>query len=74
MGLIDYVRIEPAISKIYFFSLLAGGGPGSQTARHPIRNTVKGTLSMQKPSRDKSKLNGRGDVSLTKSVPQPGDM
>ncbi|KAJ1407454.1 protein IQ-DOMAIN 1-like isoform X1 [Sesbania bispinosa] len=52
----------------------SGGGPGSETARHLIRTNVKGTPSMQRPNRDKLKLNGRGDVNLTKPVQQPGDM
>ncbi|TKY44794.1 IQ-DOMAIN 1 [Spatholobus suberectus] len=45
-----------------------GGGPGSQTAKHPIGTNVKGTLSTQKPSRDKHKLNRGKDVNVTKSV------
>ncbi|XP_020238403.1 protein IQ-DOMAIN 1 isoform X2 [Cajanus cajan] len=45
-----------------------GGGAGSQTVRHPISTNVKGTLSTQKSSRDKPKLNGRRDAN-TKSVP-----
>ncbi|XP_061353649.1 protein IQ-DOMAIN 5-like isoform X2 [Gastrolobium bilobum] len=51
-----------------------GGGPGSQTARNPIKTNVKGILSTQKPSRDKPKLNGVGDVNLTKSIAQSTDM
>ncbi|KAG5007530.1 hypothetical protein AAZX31_09G160000 [Glycine max] len=46
-----------------------GGGPGSQTAKHPIGTSVKGTLSTQKPSRDKRKLNRGKDVNISKSVP-----
>ncbi|BAT92133.1 protein IQ-DOMAIN 5 isoform X1 [Vigna umbellata] len=47
----------------------AGGGAGSQIVKHPISGTnVKGSLSTQKSSRDKPKLNGRRDVN-TKSDP-----
>lgn len=52
----------------------AGGGPGAQTARHPNRTNVKGTLSAQKLGRDKPKVNGRGDVNLTQPVPQHAGM
>ncbi|RDX81227.1 Protein IQ-DOMAIN 1, partial [Mucuna pruriens] len=45
-----------------------GVGAGSQIVRHPISTNVKGTLSTQKSSRDKPKLNGRRDAN-TKSVP-----
>lgn len=44
-----------------------GGGAGSQTVRHPINTNVKGTLSTQKSSRDKPKLNGRREAN-TKSI------
>ncbi|XP_068500261.1 protein IQ-DOMAIN 5 isoform X3 [Phaseolus vulgaris] len=47
----------------------AGGSAGSQIVKHPISTTnVKGTLSTQKSSRDKPKLNGRRDMN-TKSDP-----
>ncbi|XP_014490427.1 protein IQ-DOMAIN 1 isoform X2 [Vigna radiata var. radiata] len=46
-----------------------GGCAGSQIVKHPISTTnVKGSLSTQKSSRDKPKLNGRRDVN-TKSDP-----
>lgn len=48
-----------------------GVASGAQTAKYPTRSNVKGTRSMQKPTRDKPKLNGGGDVNLTKSVPPP---
>ncbi|KAK7263482.1 hypothetical protein RJT34_31073 [Clitoria ternatea] len=48
-----------------------GGGAGHQTVRLPTRTSVKGTHGTQKPTRDKPKVNGGGDVKLTKSVPQP---
>ncbi|RDX93690.1 Protein IQ-DOMAIN 1, partial [Mucuna pruriens] len=41
-----------------------GGGPGSHTAKHPIGTNAKGTLSAQKPGRDKPKLNRGKDVNL----------
>lgn len=47
----------------------AGVGSGAQTTKYPTRSNVKGTRSTQKPIRDKPKLNGGGDVNLTKSVP-----
>lgn len=49
----------------------AGVGSGAQTAKYPTRSNMKGTRSTQKPIRDKPKLNGGGDVNLTKSVPPP---
>lgn len=48
-----------------------GVGSGAQTAKYPTRSNMKGTRSTQKPIRDKPKLNGGGDVNLTKSVPPP---
>ncbi|XP_004506237.1 protein IQ-DOMAIN 5 isoform X2 [Cicer arietinum] len=48
-----------------------GVGSAAQTAKYPTRTNVKGTRSMQKPTRDKPKLNEGGDGNLTKSVPQP---
>ena len=51
--------------------ILAGVGSGAQTTKYPTRSNVKGTRSTQKTIRDKAKLNGGGDVNLTKSVPPP---
>lgn len=48
-----------------------GVGSRAQTAKYPTRSNTKGTRSTQKPIRDKPKLNGGGDVNLTKSVPPP---
>ncbi|KAL9368274.1 hypothetical protein Peur_039473 [Populus x canadensis] len=47
----------------------AGGGTGAQVARHS-RNTTRGAPSSQKPVRDRSKLNGKGDSNTAKSVAQ----
>lgn len=63
--------MEPAVPKFNLSCILAGGGPGDQTAKYPTRTNVKGTRGTQKPIRDKPKLNGGGDVNLTKSVAQP---
>jgi hypothetical protein len=46
---------------------------GAQLARHPNRTVAKGAPSLQKPVKDKSKINGRGDSNSTKSVPQAID-
>lgn len=62
---------EHAISKFILSCVLAGVGSAAQTAKYPTRTNVKGTRSMQKPTRDKPKLNEGGDGNLTKSVPQP---
>ncbi|KAI4334162.1 hypothetical protein L6164_018886 [Bauhinia variegata] len=51
-----------------------GSGPGSQTARNPSRTNVRGTLSTQRPFRDKTKLNGKEGVNPTKPVPQRTDV
>lgn len=47
----------------------SGGGAGTQAARNS-RNAARGTSSSQKPIRDRSKLNGKGDSNTTKSVAQ----
>lgn len=47
----------------------SGGGAGTQAARNS-RNAARGTPSSQKPIRDRSKLNGKGDSNTTKSVAQ----
>ncbi|CAK7332055.1 unnamed protein product [Dovyalis caffra] len=47
----------------------SGGGTAAQAARHS-RNAVRETPSSQKPIKDKSKLNVKGDSNTTKSVAQ----
>ncbi|KAG6789132.1 hypothetical protein POTOM_005222 [Populus tomentosa] len=47
----------------------SGGVTGAQVARHS-RNATRGAPSSQKPVRDRSKLNGKGDPNTAKSVAQ----
>lgn len=50
-----------------------GGGPGAQAARHG-RVTARGTPGSQKPIRDRSKLNGKGDSNTAESIAQAVDL
>uniref|UniRef100_A0A5B6ZM85 IQ-domain 5 n=1 Tax=Davidia involucrata TaxID=16924 RepID=A0A5B6ZM85_DAVIN len=51
----------------------SGQSVGAQTTRQPGRIAVKRTSSMQKPMKDKSKINGN-DLNPTKSVPKAVDL
>ncbi|KAJ7981251.1 Protein IQ-DOMAIN 1 [Quillaja saponaria] len=54
-------------------SLPNNGGSLGATLRNTSKTNSKGILSSRKPIRDKPKLNGRGEMNSTKSIPQPVD-